>query len=33
MTPGLTVPVVFPAFGPLSGVDVVNSTSRTRPSG
>src|SRR3982074_1996948 len=33
MTPGLTVPVVFPASGPLSGVAVVNSIRGTHPSG
>src|SRR6202045_464046 len=33
MTPGLTVPVVLPASGPLSGVDVVNSTRGTHPCG
>src|SRR6202521_1457054 len=33
MKPGLTVPVVLPTSGPLSGVAVVNSTRGTHPSG
>src|ERR1700688_385740 len=33
MKPGLTVPVVLPTSGPLSGVAVVNSARGTHPSG